>query len=104
MGNVIQIIDPKLYTLLKEDLLEGVNVRLKPVAASRDFGAGEIVFTIIITIVTGIPTSIIANWIYDKMKKTKVSQLTLNKRVIEIKDESSIKIIEESIIISNKDN
>ncbi len=101
MENIIQIGDPKLYTLLNQDTIEGVNVKLNPFAQSRDFGTGEIIFTVIITIATGIPTSIVANWIYDKIKKTKLTQITINRKVIDVKDKSSIKIIEESIKINS---
>ncbi|MBU1098017.1 MAG: hypothetical protein KKB34_16145 [Bacteroidetes bacterium] len=102
MENIIQIDDPKLYTLLNQDAIEGVNVKLKPFAQSRDFRAGEIIFTVIITIATGIPTSIVANWIYDKIKNTKLTQITINRKVIDVKNKSSIKIIEESIKINSE--
>ena len=80
----------------KNDIPEGVSVNVPPITVRKGFGE-EIAITVLITISTGIPITIIGNWLYDKIKNCSSNKITIDRQEITFDKGQITKIITEKI-------
>ena len=80
---------------------EGVSVIKPPITITKGYGAEEIAVTVVISLATGIPASLIAAWLYDKLKNHRSSQIRINRTEIYMSEGKITKIIEETIKIKD---
>jgi len=66
--------------------------------ATREAGSSMLV-TILVSVGTGVPSSLLASWLYDKLKNGRSNKITINRREIEITEGEITRIVEESIKI-----
>jgi len=85
--------------LLLKDAPKGVSVMVPPLEFRKGYGAEEIAVSLVIGLATGIPASLVASWLYDKLKNHRSSQISINRREIHISEGEITKIIEETIKI-----
>lgn len=78
---------------------EGVSVIKPPITITKGYGAEEIAVTVVIGFATGIPASLVAAWLYDKLKYHRSNQISINRREIHMSEGELTKIIEETIKI-----
>ncbi len=83
--------------LLNNNIPSGVSFNLPTITINKDFSAADIAVTIVISVATGVPSSLVAAWLYDKFKQCRSDQITINRRVINLSDGKVTQIIEESI-------
>jgi hypothetical protein len=55
---------------LKRDPPEGVEVRAPPVVLGRSLDSQELLVAVV-SVAAGVPASLIANWLFEKLKKGK---------------------------------
>lgn len=82
--------------VLNNDVPSGVSLKIPEVIMTKSFGT-ETAITIGISLATGIPSSLVAAWLYDKFKQCRSNQISINRRVINLSDGKVTQIIEESI-------
>lgn len=82
--------------VLNNNVPAGVTLKIPQVVITKDFGT-ETAINIGISIAAGIPSSLIAAWLYDKFKQCRSNQIRINRRVINLSDGKVTQIIEESI-------
>lgn len=84
--------------VINDDVPSGVTLKIPEVIMMKSKGT-EIAITIGISLATGIPSSLVAAWLYDKFKQCRSNQISINRRVINLSDGKVTQIIEESIKI-----
>jgi hypothetical protein len=85
--------------LLLNDAPKGVSVMVPPLEFQKDYGAEDIAVSVIISVATGVPASLVAAWLYDKLKYHRSRQISIDRREIHISKGELTKIIEETIKI-----
>jgi hypothetical protein len=90
---------------LKKQPPEGISVYVPPVEMKRTIDSQDIALAIITTISLGIPASVLANWIYDKIKgkAENYTKIIINKKEVRYNKGEIQKIIEEEMVIEQKD-
>lgn len=81
---------------LDNDVPAGVTLKIPEVTMAKSVGS-ETAITIAISIATGVPSSLVATWLYDKFKQCRSNQISVNRRIINLSDGKVTQIIEESI-------
>ena len=84
--------------LLNNDIPPGISLIMPKIIITKGFGT-ETAVTIIISVATGIPSSLIAAWLYDKLKHSRSRQISINRKEIHLSEREITKIIEETIKI-----
>ena len=84
--------------LLNKGIPSGVTLKIPEVVIIKGFDT-ETAITIGISLATGIPSSLIAAWLYDKFKQCRSDKISINRREINLSDGKVTQIIEESINI-----
>jgi hypothetical protein len=82
--------------IVNNDVPSGVTLEVPEVTMMKSEGS-EIAITIGISLATGIPSSLVAAWLYDKFKQCRSNQISINRRIINLSDGKVTQIIEESI-------
>ncbi|SRR6266567_2005758 len=82
--------------LLNSDIPSGVAFAMPEIVMTKSFGT-ETAVTIFISLATGVPSSLAAAWLYDKLKQGRSNQISINRREIHFSDRKVTKIIEEAI-------
>jgi len=99
MNIEVTLSNKKDVFLLNHDTPSGVSFNLPVISSNKDMSAADIAVTIVINIATGVPASLVAAWLYDKLKQGRSDQISINRRVINLSDGKVTQIIEESINI-----
>ncbi len=84
---------------LLSDATEGISVVKPPITFTKGYEAEEIAVSVIVNIAAGIPVSLIAPWLYNKLKNCRSSKISINRREIQISEGAITNIIEEDIKI-----
>lgn len=82
--------------LLKNDVPPGISLTMPDIIIRKDFGT-DIAVSIVVGVATGIPSSLVAAWLYDKLKHHRSRQISINRREVHISEGEIIKVIEEAI-------
>lgn len=82
--------------LLNNDIPSGVTLEIPEIVITKSFGT-DTAITVGISIATGVPSSLIAAWLYDKFKQCRSDQITINRKEIHLTDGKVAKIIKETI-------
>lgn len=98
MNTEITLSNNKDAFLLTKDIPAGVSFAMPEIIITKGFGADTAV-TIAISIASGIPSSLVASWLYDKLKQGRSGKITINRREIHFEDGEITRIIEEAIDI-----
>ncbi len=85
--------------LLKHETPAGISLTMPDIVIRKDFGAPGIAVSVVVGIATGIPSSFVASWLYDKLKHHKSRQIRINRKEIDFSQGEITKIIEETIKI-----
>jgi len=90
-----------LVFALKSDKPEGVSVFVPPVEMHRSIDAQDVALAIITTIGFGVPTSVLANWLYEKLKGSAKSHttITINRKQVYLDLGEITRVIEEQVKI-----
>ena len=83
--------------LLNNDVPKGISLIMPDIVIKKDFGAPDIAVSIVVGVATGIPSSLVAAWLYDKLKHHRSRQISINRREVHISEGEIIKVIEETI-------
>ena len=82
--------------LLSNDIPSGVSFVMPVIFMTKSFGT-ETAVAIVISFAAGVPSSLVAAWLYDKLKQGRSSQISIDRREIHFSDGKVTKIIEEAI-------
>jgi H+/gluconate symporter-like permease len=85
--------------LLKNEVPPGISLTVPDIIIRKDFGT-DIAVSIVIGVATGIPSSLVAAWLYDKLKHHRSRQICINRREVHISEGEITKVIEETTKIS----
>lgn len=94
--------DQRDALLLDHETPNGISPKIPPITIKKNFGAEDIAISIVISFAAGIPASIVAAWLYDKLKHGRSRQISINHREIYLDKGQITKIIEDSINIKDK--
>lgn len=84
--------------LLKNDVPSGISLIMPDIVITKGLGS-ETAVSIIISVATGIPTSLVAAWLYDKLKHHRSSKICINRKEIHVSEGEITKVIEETVKI-----
>lgn len=84
--------------LLKNDVPPGISLTMPDIIIRKDFGT-DIAVSVVVGVATGIPSSLVAAWLYDKLKHHRSRQICINRREVHISEGEITKIIEETVKI-----
>jgi hypothetical protein len=84
--------------LLRDSAPDGVTVSFGPIIERRDFGASEAI-TIVVTAIVGIPATVIANWLTEKLKGQKSTKIRIHRTEIHCDNGDLKRIVEETISV-----
>lgn len=84
--------------LLNNEVPKGVSLIMPNIVITKGFGT-ETAVTIVISVATGIPSSLVAAWLYDKLKHHRSRQISINRKEINFSQGEITKVIEETIKI-----
>jgi len=82
--------------LLNNDIPSGVSFIMPEIIMTKSFDTDTAV-TIIVSLATGVPSSLVAAWLYDKLKQGRSSLISINRREIHFSNGKVSEIIEEAI-------
>lgn len=82
----------------------GAVIRLDKMPMQKRFSTQDAapLVTIAVSLGTGITLNLFSSWLYDKIKKSKIQRLKINRREIEITPDGILKAIEETIEIERE--
>jgi len=83
---------------LKNDVPSGISLIMPDIVITKGFGS-ETAVTIVISVATGIPASLVAAWLYDKLKHHRSNKISINRKELHVSEGEITKIIEETIRI-----
>ncbi len=86
--------------VINDDVPSGITLEIPEIIMLKSKGA-EIAITIGVSLATGIPSSLVAAWLYDKFKQCRSNQISINRRIINMSDGKVTQIIEESIKVES---
>ena len=89
---------PPVAFILQESAPDGVTVSFGPIIERRDFGTQELI-SISIGFAAGIPSSMIASWLYDKLKGKQTTKIRIHRTEIDCCDGDLRRIVEETISV-----
>lgn len=84
--------------LLKNDVPSGISLVMPDIVITKGFGS-ETAVSIIISVATGIPTSLVAAWLYEKLKHHRSRKISINRKEVHISEGEITKVIEETVKI-----
>jgi hypothetical protein len=84
--------------ILRDSAPQGVTVNFGDIMGRRDFGTPDVI-NITISFVAGIPSSILAAWLYDKLKGKQSTKIRIHRTEIDCCDGDLKRIVEETIYI-----
>lgn len=97
MKLIINLSDPMDASKFDKDIPEGVSVSYTPPIVRKMLGVEIDPVTVVVTSLTGIPTGLLINWLYDKLIKCKSNKITINRKTINFDKGAIAQIIEETI-------
>jgi hypothetical protein len=82
----------------------GVTIQLRPLPIQRRGLAMDSIpmLSIAITARTNIALSLFSNWLYDKLKGSKVRTIRVHRRTVEVTPDGIYKVIEESMQVEER--
>jgi hypothetical protein len=89
---------PPVAFILQESAPDGVPVSFGPIIERRDFGSQDMI-NISIGFVAGIPGSMIAAWLYDKLKGKQTTKIRIHRTEIDCCDGDLKRIVEDTISV-----
>jgi hypothetical protein len=84
--------------ILRDSAPDGVTVSFGPIIERRDFGTQDLI-TISIGFVAGIPSSMVAAWLYDKLKGQKTTKIRIHRTEIDCDNGDLKRMVEETISV-----
>lgn len=88
-----------LLFMLKNDAPEGVTVNVRPVIASRSLDSQELAVAVV-SVAAGVPVSLLANWLFEKLKKGKEhTKIRIRRKEIRCEKGEIVRILEEEMEI-----
>lgn len=97
MKLIINLSDPIDASKFDKDIPEGITVSYTQPIVRKMLGAEIDPVTVMVSHLTGIPTGLLINWLYDNLIKCKSNKITINRKTINFDKESIAQIIEETI-------
>ena len=84
--------------MLKNDSPDWANINVPPVRERRD-GISEPWAIAIVSITASIPAAVVAAWMLNKIINKDQTTITINRKVVELKESEIVKVIEETMKI-----
>jgi len=84
--------------LLNNNVPDGISLIMPPIIITKGYGL-ETAVSIVVSVAAGIPSGLVANWLYDKLKHHRSRQISINRREINFSQGEITKIIEEAVDI-----
>jgi hypothetical protein len=84
--------------LLNRDIPPGVSLMMPDIVINKISGAPDVAAAVVISF-SGIPATLLAKWIYDKIKHNRSRQICINRKEIHLSEGEITKVIEETIKI-----